>query len=61
MSSINRGCAISTKSAAIDREQSNTFKAREEFERLIKRFRKSDYTEQARRKVRECYNQAFGA
>jgi outer membrane protein assembly factor BamD len=50
-----QGMCYFNKSAAIDRDQSNTFKAREEFERLIKRFRKSDYTEQARRKVRECY------
>jgi outer membrane protein assembly factor BamD len=50
-----QGMCYFNKSAAIDRDQSNTFKAREEFERLIKRFRKSNYTEQARRKVRECY------
>ncbi|MCF8128106.1 MAG: outer membrane protein assembly factor BamD [Deltaproteobacteria bacterium] len=50
-----QGMCYFNKSAAIDRDQSDTFKAREEFERLIKRFRKSSYTEQARRKVRECY------
>lgn len=50
-----QGMCYFRKSSAIDRDQSNTQKAREEFERLIKRFRKSAYTEQARRKVRECY------
>ena len=50
-----QGMCHFNKSAAIDRDQSNTLKARVEFERLIKRFRKSNYTEQARRKVRECY------
>jgi len=50
-----QGMCYFNKSAAIDRDQSNTLKAREEFERLIKRFRKTSYTEQARRKVRECY------
>ncbi len=50
-----QGMCYFNKSSSIDRDQSNTLKAREEFERLIKRFRKSDYTEQARRKVRECY------
>ena len=50
-----QGMCYFNKSAAIDRDQSDTFKAREEFERLIKRFRKTNYTEQARRKVRECY------
>ncbi len=50
-----QGMCYFKKSATIDRDQSNTLKAREEFERLIKRFRKSDHTEQARRKVRECY------
>ncbi len=50
-----QGMCYFNKSSSIDRDQSNTFKAREEFERLIKRFRKSKYTEMARRKVRECY------
>ncbi len=50
-----QGMCHFNKSATIDRDQSNTLKARVEFERLIKRFRKSNYTEHARRKVRECY------
>ncbi|MBW2707946.1 MAG: outer membrane protein assembly factor BamD [Deltaproteobacteria bacterium] len=50
-----QGMCYFSESAAIDRGQANTYKAREEFERLIKRFRKSNYTEHARRKVRECY------
>ena len=40
---------------SIDRDQTPTHKAQEDFERLIKRFRRSPYAEQARRKVRECY------
>lgn len=40
---------------AIDRDQENTFKAREHFERLIKRFPSSPYAQSAKLKVRECY------
>jgi len=40
---------------SVDRDQSATHKAQEDFERLIKRFRRSPYAERARRKVRECY------
>lgn len=37
-----------------DRDQTSTHKAREEFERLVKRFPKSDYADKARAKVRQC-------
>ncbi len=40
---------------SIDRDQSHTLQAKEEFERLIKLFPKSQYTNSARRKLRECY------
>jgi outer membrane protein assembly factor BamD len=38
----------------IDRDQSHTLKAREEFERLIKRFPKDDYANKARKNIRKC-------
>ena len=40
---------------AVDRTQSFTHQAKDEFERLIKRYRRSPFAERARRKVRECY------
>ncbi len=40
---------------SIDRDQSHTLIARQEFERLIKRYPKSRAAGQARRKLRECY------
>lgn len=38
-----------------DRDQSHTLFAREEFERLIKNFPQSEYTDRAQWKMRECY------
>ena len=38
-----------------DRDQSHTLLAREEFERLIKNFPQSEYTDRAQWKMRECY------
>lgn len=37
-----------------DREQLHTLKAKEEFERLVKRFPKDDYANKARKNLREC-------
>ena len=37
-----------------DREQLHTFKAKEEFERLIKRFPRDEYANKARKNLREC-------
>ncbi len=37
-----------------DREQTYTFKAKEEFERLIRRFPKDDYAHRARKNIRKC-------
>lgn len=37
-----------------DREQVHTFKAKEEFERLIKRYPRDDYANKARKNLREC-------
>ncbi|MBC8462356.1 MAG: outer membrane protein assembly factor BamD [Deltaproteobacteria bacterium] len=39
----------------IDRNQSNTLKAKEEFERLVKKFPKTEYANMGRSKIRECY------
>jgi outer membrane protein assembly factor BamD len=39
----------------IDRDQSHTRKAKEDFELLVRRFPKSRYASRARRKIRECY------
>jgi outer membrane protein assembly factor BamD len=37
-----------------DREQAHTFKAKEEFERVIKRFPRDEYANKARKNLREC-------
>jgi outer membrane protein assembly factor BamD len=37
-----------------EREQSHTLKARDEFERLIKRFPRDEYANKARKNLREC-------
>lgn len=37
-----------------DREQTHTFKAKEEFERLIRRFPRDDYAYRARKNIRKC-------
>jgi outer membrane protein assembly factor BamD len=37
-----------------DREQVHTFKAKEEFERVIKRFPRDEYASKARKNLREC-------
>ena len=38
----------------IDREQSHTLRAKEEFERLVKRFPRDDYANRARKNLRKC-------
>ena len=40
---------------AIDRDQSFTLKAKEEFDRLVKRFPSSEYANRARKNIRECF------
>lgn len=52
---FQKGMCNFSRVSTIDRDQSYTWKAKEDFERLIKRYRRSAYTERARRKVRECY------
>ena len=52
---FQKGMCHFSRVKSIDRTQSFTHKAKEEFERLIKRYRRSPFAERARRKVRECY------
>jgi outer membrane protein assembly factor BamD len=52
---FQKGMCSFQRSASIDRDQTYTRKAQEDFERLIKTHRNSPYAERARRKVRECY------
>lgn len=52
---FKKGMCHFSRVKTIDRTQSFTHKAREEFERLIQRYPKSSFAERARRKVRECY------
>jgi len=52
---FQKGMCHFKRVSTIDRDQSYTRQAKEEFERLIQMHRKSPYAEQARRKVRECY------
>lgn len=57
---FQKGMCHFSRVKAVDRSQSFTHKAKEEFERLIKRYRKSPFAERARRKVRECYIRLAG-
>ncbi len=52
---FQKGMCNFRRVSTIDRDQSYTRKAKEDFERLIKMYRRSPYAEKARRKVRECY------
>ena len=44
----------------VDRDQSHTLQAKEEFERLVRKFPKSEYSLRAKRKIRECYLKIAG-
>ena len=39
----------------VDRDQSHTYTANTEFERLVRRFPKTVYADKGRGKIRECY------
>lgn len=41
--------------SSIDRDQSHTYQAKEEFEQLVKRFPESEYAHKAFKRIRECY------
>lgn len=47
------GMCFYRQASTIDRDQSHTLQAREEFERVIKRYKNSPYANMARRKLRE--------
>lgn len=49
-----KGVSHLNQVASIDRDQRHTRLAKEEFERLIKRFPKDVYAKRARRNIREC-------
>ncbi len=49
------------QTSTIDREQSHTQQAKENFERLMKKYPNSEYAAQARWKIRECYKLLAGA
>ena len=57
---FQKGMCHFSRVKTIDRTQSFTLKAKEEFERLIARYRRSPFAERARRKVRECYIRLAG-
>ncbi len=50
---FQEGMCFYQQSSTIDRDQSHTLRAREEFERVIKRYKNSPYANMARRKLRE--------
>ncbi len=49
-----RGMCHFEQITTIDRDQSHTLKAKEEFERLIRRFPREEYARLARKKIRKC-------
>ena len=49
-----KGMSHFSQVSAIDREQVNTKQAREEFERLVKRFPRNEYAMRARKKIQLC-------
>jgi len=52
---FQKGMCNFKRVGTIDRDQTYTRQAQDDFERLIKMHRRSPYAEKARRKVRECY------
>ena len=50
---FQEGMCFYRQSSTIDRDQSKTLRAREEFERVIKRYKNSPYANLAKRKLRE--------
>jgi len=50
-----KGMCHFSQASTIDRDQSNIFKAKEEFERLVKKFPRTEYANRARAKIRKCY------
>lgn len=50
-----RGMCHFKQVTTIDRDQAHTFLAKEEFERLVKKFPENEYAHRARLKIRKCY------
>ena len=50
-----QGMCHFNKITTIDRTPMHTLKAKEEFERLVRRFPSSEYADSVRMKIRECY------
>ncbi|MEA2038919.1 MAG: outer membrane protein assembly factor BamD [Thermodesulfobacteriota bacterium] len=50
-----KGMCDFSQASTIDRDQSHILKAKQEFERLVKRFPRTTYARMARRKLRDCY------
>lgn len=50
-----KGMCLFDQVTTIDREQVHTRDAKKEFERLIKRYPRSDYANKARNNIRKCY------
>jgi len=50
-----KGMCSFNQISTIDRDQTHTLKAKDEFERLLRRYRRSEYAVMARRKIRQCY------
>lgn len=49
-----KGMCRFRRMSTIDREQENTLKAKEEFERLVGRFPRDEYAQKARKNIRQC-------
>lgn len=49
-----KGMCQFRKVTAVDRDQTHTVRAKEEFDKLIKRFRKGEYVDRAKMRLRDC-------
>lgn len=50
-----KGMCHFSQVSTTDRDQSNTQAAKTQFERLVKKFPRTEYANRARRKIRQCY------
>jgi outer membrane protein assembly factor BamD len=50
-----KGMCHFSQVSTTDRDQSNTHAAKTQFERLVKKFPRTEYANRARRKIRQCY------
>ncbi len=50
-----KGMSQLNQASSVDRDQSHTFLAKDEFERLIRSFPKNKHANMARKKVRDCF------